>query len=268
MSIYSSKLNVCIVYSNTFKELAGVTCSSYKNNNILVHLNKIKIPDIDGDTFFTKEWRDSLKEKISFSNSIFHKMDYDDALCVADADVYCLNSDRIYDLRKEIKDRDLDMLGQTNWFEQYYEEVLTDRLMINCGFFVLRKTKRSHDFLDKVLDYDFSKFDFAEQDIINEVILRSDHGLKYKTISPTEYILGCYLDRVIALGDLNVSLIHTTCTSNVDQKKQQIDRIVSESKLKKVNWNNTKIHKREVLYYTDGQLDNNYRNTKYLSKLK
>lgn len=268
MNIYSSKLNVCIVYNNTFKGLASVACSSYKNDNILVHLNKINIPDINGDTFFTKEWRDSLKQKIAFSNSIFHKMDYDDVLCVADADVYCLNSDRVYDLKKEIKDRDLDMLGQTNWFEQYYEEVLTDRLMINCGFFVMRKTKRSHDFFDKVLEYDFSKFDFAEQDIINEVILRGDHGLKYKTISPTEYILGCYLDRVIALGNLNVSLIHTTCTSNVDQKKQQIDRIVSESKSKKIDWNDTKIRKREVLYYTDGQLDNNYRNTKYLSKLK
>lgn len=268
MSIYSSKLNVCIVYTNYFKQLAYAACSSYKNHNILVHFNKCNFDThlINGNSFRTNAWYDSLNAKIAFSNSIFKKMDYDDVILVADADVLCLNSDRVFDLKDEIKD--LDMLSQTNHFEQYYEDVLSDRLMVNCGFMAVRKTERSEDFFDKILQYDFSEFYFAEQDIVNEVILRGDHGLKYKTISPTEYILGCYLDRILSMGNLNVSLIHTTCTHNLKEKKDQIDRILKECKLQKINWNNLKITKKEVLYYTNGELSNCYKNIKCLKKIK
>lgn len=247
-----NKLNVCVSYNDLFKDLAYISCSSYKNKNIVVHMNQTSIGIVSGNTLGSTEWRDSLREKISFSNSIFTSMEYGEVICIADADVYCLNSDRVFELKKQIEDDDLDILGLTNWFEQYGDDNHPERLMINCGFFLLRKTERSKGFLNNVLSYNFRDFTFGEQDIINEIILRGDHGLKYKTVCPREFILGCYLDRVLSLGDVNISLIHTTCTENVRQKKAQLDNLMEKLGLEKINWNNPVNNKTEVIYYRNG----------------
>ena len=247
--IDSSKLHVCMVYNDTFNSLAVASCNSYCHKNIIVHLKKLNIPENNNDTLWSADWYDSLREKVSFSNDVFKRMAYGDVICVSDADVYCLNSDNVYNLRKELIDNDLDMISLSDHFKQYYAIQLTDRLKINCGFIVMRKTARSESFFDKILSYNFKDFGFAEQDIVNEVILRQDHGLRYKTLSPTEYVLGCYLNRILSIRELKVSLIHTTCTSNVRDKQNQIDKLLQACNIEPVDWLNSTIYNEQVLHY-------------------
>lgn len=122
--------------------MANVSCSSFNNKNIVIHLNNTEIQSSDSDNgLFSNSWYKCLANKIKFSALIFKHMQYNDVLLVCDADVYCFNADNVFSLKYYLQNYNLDMIGMPDYFDQYYQENPTERLKINCGFFLVRKTK-------------------------------------------------------------------------------------------------------------------------------
>lgn len=250
MIIDSSKLHISMITNELFVNLANVSCSSFNNSNIIVHLNKIDVKtNTHNNGLFSESWYECLEKKIIFADFLFKHMQYNDVLLVCDADVYCFNADNVFALKDYLHNQNLDMVGMADYFDQYYEDNPTERLKINCGFFLIRKTKNSKDFFNKILLHNFTSFQFGEQDIVNEIILKQNHGLNYRILCPTEYVMGCHLDRVISEANKNISILHTTCTHNLQEKQQQINKAIKHYGFSDIEWTNAQLTKKEVISY-------------------
>ena len=255
-----NNLHVSIIYNDLFKNLANLCCSSFNHQNVIVHFNNTK--DINTNKnfgLFSDSWYACLEEKIIFANSVLKKIEENEILCISDCDVYCFDSNHFYSLINQIYHSNLDMLGMCNWYEQYYmrkgcnKDINNERLMINCGFFLLRKNHKTTKFLDRVLLYNFKDFEFGEQDIINEVLLREKHlDLKYDILPPDEYFLGCYLKRI---NKSKIKLIHTTCTQNIHEKQNQLNETFDILNIKKPDWNHIPLQNKQTIFYTNGVLE-------------
>jgi hypothetical protein len=250
-----NRLHVSIVYNYLFKNLSNLCCSSLNHKNIIIHLNQINIKTNQKNSgLYSKSWYNCLEEKILFALFIIKQIQDDEIVCISDCDVYCFDPNHLFALTEQIYQNELDILGMTDLYDQYEKRNnSSERIKFNCGFFLARKTTRTLNFLKKILLYDFEKFKFGEQDIVNEILLKDKNlDLKYDILPPDEYLMGCYFNR---LDKNKTKLIHTTCTHNLIEKQDQLNRAFDIFEINKPNWKDVPFKNQQTLFYTNGVLE-------------
>lgn len=78
---------------------------------------------------------------------------------------------------------------------------------------------------------------------MNEIILKQNHGLNYEILSPKEYVMGCHLDRALD-KEHTMTVLHTTCTHNLKEKQEQIDRVINYYNMEPIEWAGAQLTKK------------------------
>lgn len=247
-------IDFAITYEKSFENLTYNCVSSAKDKNIFVHLNLVDISSTQRG-FTTDSWYECLKKKMIFAKKIFDSISKDNILCVSDSDILYLDSERVVPhIKKIFKENKIDIVGMCDNFYDFFDQS-TKHKLLNCGYFFIQKNPNTLNFFDDLLEYDFRNFKFAEQQIINNIILvEQKNKIKYKLLSPFSYPMGCYINKILDhheknQSDENIVLIHTTCTNNKKEKIEQIDKLIDHYKLPKLNWKNPELTKEEIVLY-------------------
>ena len=245
-----SKLDVIITYNRLFRNMAYASCSTLKNENIFVHLNYVEISTKNNSGFQSSSWYECLRKKICFAENMFRDFQENDVLCVADADIYYIQPDKIYDLKSYMQNSNIEFIGGTENLSDYPTKKNQGKL--NCGFFLIKKTNNTKSFFSDVLNYNFSDYDFGEQDIINNLVVKNK--INSEILSPIDFPMGCYIDWSTSQKKTPVYFMHSTCTANLKEKEKQIDDLINYYNLPKVKWFRTPLTKKEYALYIDGKL--------------
>lgn len=216
-------INVCITYDDNFEPLCSQLCSNLKIPGIRVRLNKTESIGYDLG-FRTQNWYMNLSEKIAFVRKIMDDIEYDDIICSSDADIQFFKPEHLFKVRSMMCNFNIEYAGQR---EQ-------DMDLFNGGFFLVKKNKRMIDFLDTIASEDLTKYEFAEQDMINKLI--PSMGIKHRYLSRTEYFNGC---RKFALSPKISNFMvmhHATCAFNAQEKMSQMNFVRQTLQMNTIDW--------------------------------
>lgn len=251
-----SILNVIITYNKLFRGMAYASCSSLKNKNIFVHLNYVDVSTKNNQGYKSSSWYQCLDKKIKFANKKFEEMEYGEILCVSDADVHYFDSDKVFEVKQYMKNKNLSLIGAS---ENYPENTG----YINCGLIFVQKNDETQNFFKRIIDLideneslpnpkkGATGGNLDEQDIIN--IISKD--LRYELLSPIKFPMMCYIDHVIKTErKTDIALVHATCSYTLKEKEQKIDEIISRLDHEKVKRYRTPLTKKEYALYIDGEL--------------
>lgn len=217
-------LTVCITYDDNFEPMCAHLCQNLRIPGIQVRLNKTE--SIDDNGFQSPNWYMNLAEKIVFLRKKMDEIDHGEVICCCDADIQFFKPEDLFRVMKIMKEKDIDYMGQR---EQ-------DRDHFNGGFFLIRKSNLTIDFLDQIISKDLTAYQHAEQDVINELI--PSMKIKARFLSRIQYLTGCMRHSCFVNPKAidKIVMHHSTCAFNKNQKKEQMNEVRMKIGINPIDW--------------------------------
>jgi len=219
-------LTVCITYDDNFEPMCSQLCSNLRIDGIRIRLNKTDSREDYKRGFQSSNWYMNLSEKIVFLRRTMEHIGEGEAICVADADIQFFKPNDLFRIKSIIESSDLEYVGQREGDEDAF----------NGGFFLIKKNFKTMSFLDKINSEDLTKYDHAEQDVINELIPSMD--IKCRFLSRLKYLTGCMRFNHYVCPKIADKIVmhHATCAFNSEEKTDQMNLVRSQIGLDPINW--------------------------------
>jgi len=111
-----------------------------------------------------------------------------------------------------------------------------DEDLFNGGFFLIKKSLKTMNFLDEINSEDLTKYSHAEQDVINRLIPRMD--IRSRFLSRLKYLNGCmrFDNYVCPKIAGKIVMHHATCAYNAQQKMEQMNFVREKIGLNRIEW--------------------------------
>ena len=207
-------MKIHISFDEQYAKNSEIFLSSIQDTDIELVSNKILLNN-PSTGFRSKSWYDCVRSKIEFYAEQFSNLSNEEILVTSDLDVYYFKPEQLVKTYTNFIDSSLDFIGMSEQFKCSDE--------INTGLFFIKKNKRTKNFFNKILKFDFSQFKLGDQDALNIVLQRSN--INWSTLDPKTYVMGCFFHLLQTDEYENIVAVHTTCTSNIKEKVEQINLI-------------------------------------------
>lgn len=204
-------LTICITYDDNFEPMCAQLCSNLRMPGLKVRLNKTE--SLDDKGFQSRNWYMNLSEKIVFLRKNMDDIDDGEVMCVSDADIQFFKPEKLLVLKSMMESSDIEYMGQRE----------ADKDEFNGGFFLLKKNRKTLNFLDRINSEDLTRYHHAEQDLINKLI--PEMKIKSHFLSRTKYLNGCMRFNQYVCKNLSKTIVmhHAACAFNTEQKMDQIN---------------------------------------------
>jgi hypothetical protein len=201
-------------------------CSNLRIEGIRIRLNKTESREDYKHGFQSLNWYMNLSEKMSFLRKNMDHIGEGEAICVSDADIQFFKPNDLLRMKSIIESSDLDYMGQRE----------RDEDIFNGGFFLIKKNPKTIDFIDKINSEDLTKYEHAEQDVINRLISPMD--IRYRFLSRLKYLNGCMRFSQYVCPKIADAIVmhHATCAFNSKEKMEQMNFVRSQIGLDPINW--------------------------------
>lgn len=233
-------IHLCISYSESFAELCSLCCSSIFHDKIIIHLNKFT-EEVKYDKFRDKAWYVGVSSKIRFLYKIMNSLPEGCSVGLCDADTQTFKPDKIYDLKKIIDENNLDYTG-------IHEDPYERNRIVNSGFFILKNNNCTNKMIYYVSSENLSNYFLGDQDMINNYLIHNN--IKYHLMPSSEF-------SVAPLPNLfnknKIAFHHANATTNVEQKKEQINYVRSMVGVPPHKWTKEIIRHRNMIMYENGE---------------
>lgn len=217
-------LRVCITYDDNFEPMCAHLCANLRVDGIQIRLNKTESEDDFHLGFQSKNWYMNLSEKIKFLRKNMDQIDYGEIICVSDADIQFFKPKDLLRIRSIMESSDIEYMGQREGETNFF----------NGGFFLIKKNEKTLSMITKIISEDLKKYKHAEQDLINDLILKMDvFAVKLPKV---QYFSGCLMYLMDAKFKDKIVMHHATCAFNLKEKMEQMNRFRSIAGFNKINW--------------------------------
>lgn len=228
------KLVFCVTFDDHFSPMCNHLLSNLQpcGEDMDIRLNKINTLDLER-RFQSSSWYENLSHKMVFAMRNMSEASDGQVICVSDADIQFFRPEDLLDRASFLCDSELEYLGQR-------EGGTVDENLggdFNGGFFLIKKNKKTMDFVRQVCETDITKYRLADQEVINHKI--RSIGIQAKFLEARKYVHGCcvqYEDYVGPLNSENIVMHHATCASNMQEKMDQMNLVRSRMDFPLVDW--------------------------------
>jgi hypothetical protein len=234
----SKYIHICISYSESFSELCNLCCSSMYHDKIILHVNKFS-ENIAYAGFKSEAWDRAVKDKIVFLQKIMSSLENNACIGLVDADTQTFNTNKIFGLKQVFDDQNkgIEYIGM-------YENIDEKSDIVNTGFYLLKNNKINKEMINNVASANLKDYYYGDQDLINKII--KSKNIKTLIMPSKEFTVAPHhgfveKDRLV--------FHHATCTYNLQQKKEQLNKVRQEMGLLPHNWSkNVARHKHMIMY--------------------
>jgi len=236
-------IHMCMSYTDNFSELCSLCIDGMFHDKIIQHLNLMECENTYNG-FASSGWYESLKNKMNFVLQVSNSLSPKCLIGVSDVDIQYFNSEELCKLKDYfVNDNNLEYLG-------IHEDVYRKNEVVNGGFFILRNCQNIKNMLKTIASQDISTKPLGEQTIINEFI--SSKKINYKILPSNKFMKGCDDDFIKKINLNDIVMHHATNAYNIEQKKQQIQKLRKLIGLKEHNWNKEIKRNVNMILYKNG----------------
>lgn len=226
------KMKIACTYDSNFEQMCENMCSELmKCENLELLLNKLT-NEGSGSHFRSKGWYHNLTRKMIFLAQCMEEIEDEEVICCSDADIQFFRPEELLSLRDKMDSYGLEYAGQKE----------RDTNDFNGGFFLIRKNPRTMDMIRRINSEDLTKYPFAEQDILNQLLVSLQ--IKRQLLEEKKYLHGCILGIIGPSDAKSIVMHHATCAKNPTEKMKQMNDVRLMMGIAPIDWT---VHKKVPL---------------------